>query len=177
VSFYVGGQQVLVQRCTAEDAGAISSRATARRGRMSFSNARHCGRMATAAIRELGEAVRLRSRAVQGAALAWRSPREDAGRGVDCRELRAVELRVGEPHQISTIHPARRTTSSSTSRTPSLYRAQLADERGGPAVAAIAKVERVGPNALDRDRAGLAAGPRPADERQPYKTALKPALD
>ncbi len=171
VSFYVGGQQVLVQRCTAEDGwrdfvvGHCSAGpnvfldCTARRANADS------GPFESWASGALYDRV-----SIQGAALEFANLGAKT-QGASWTAANCVLWNCAAGSRIAVDNPPGAPNRVIVDeKTPSLFRAQLAARVGAGAVAAIAKVARVAPNALDRNAVAFKAGALEATR----STAIKP---
>jgi hypothetical protein len=158
ISFYVGGQQVLVQRCTAEDGERDFAAGHCAAGPIVFLDCQALRANADSGPFESWASGVLYDRvSIQGAALALANlgakTQGAAWTAANCvlwncasQSRINVDDPPGAPNRV-VIDPA----------TPSLYRAQLAKRVGDGAIAAIAKVERVAPRALDREAVAFEA--------------------
>jgi len=170
VSFYVGGQQVLVQRCAAEDGGRDFVAGHCAAGPNVFLECRTVRANADSGPFESWASGVLYDRvSIGGAALALANLGEKA-QGAAWTAANSVLWNCASAGRFTVDHPPGAPNRVAVdAAVPSLYRAQLTTRAGEKAVAAIAKVERADFSALDRGATEFKAG-----ASGPIRPALKP---
>ncbi|MBI5768147.1 MAG: hypothetical protein HZA93_10150 [Verrucomicrobia bacterium] len=152
VSFYVGGQQVLVQRCTAADGGRDFAAGHCAAGPNVFLECRAVRANADSGPFESWASGVLYDRvSIGGAALALANLGAKT-QGAAWTAANCVLWNCAASGRIVIDSPPGAPNRAVIDdKVASLYRAQLAERAGGAAVAALKKVERVDLNALDRE--------------------------
>jgi hypothetical protein len=158
VSFYMGGQQVLVQRCTAEDGGRDFAAGHCAAGPVVFLDCTAVRANADSGPFESWASGVLYDRvSIAGAGLALANlgakTQGAAWTAANCvlwNCASAGRINVDDP-------PGAPNRVVVDEAVPSLYREQLRARLTDKAIAALAKVERVVPNAVDRDAVAFKA--------------------
>ena len=159
VSFYVGGQQVLVQRCTAEDGWRDFVVGHCSAGPNVFLECKALRANADSGPFESWASGALYDRvSIQGAALVFANLGAKT-QGASWTAANCVLWNCASAGRIAVDNPPGAPNRVVVDAAmPSLYREQLKARGGDQALAAIAKMERVVPNVLDREAPSFKPG-------------------